>query len=132
MAYPQVSLAHYNERKQLVVRLKRHQNLFKYSEEVSLETYEKLVEAVKVAADAKNAAINVADVATAAYAAAVDTEKALLIRLRSGIGGGEGKESDAYVDAGGTRPSEVMAARQQTIEDKKKAAGDAAKIKAAE
>ena len=132
MAYKKVSLDHYNERKQYVVRLKRHQNPFAYSEEVSLETYNKAVEAVKVTADAKNAALDVADAATAAYNAAVAAEEALLIRLRSAIGGGEGKESDAFVDAGGTRQSEIIAAQQQTRENNKKAADEAAKIKVAE
>jgi hypothetical protein len=132
MAYKRVSLDHYTTRKQLVVRLKRHQNPFKYSEEVSLELYEKAVEAVKTTAEAKNALLDLADAATVAYDNAVATEKALLIRLRDGIGSGESKESDAFVDAGGTRPSEIIANRQQNLEDKKKAADDAAKIKAAE
>ena len=132
MAYVRVSLDHYNERKQFVVRLKRHQKPFVYSEEVSLENYEKAVEAVKLAADAKNAALDLADAKTALYNAAVAAEQALLIRLRGGIGGGEGKESDAYVDAGGTRQSEVVAAQQQAREDKKKAAEEAAKTKPTE
>ena len=132
MAYVRVSLDHYNERKQIVVRLKRHQKTFIYSEEVSLDNYEKAVEAVKVAADAKNAALDVADAKTALYNAAVAVEEALLIRLRGCISGGEGKNSDAYVDAGGTRQSEIIAAQHQAREDKKKAAEEAAKKKATE
>ena len=132
MAYVKVSLDRYNERKQIVVRLKRYQKSFVYSEEVSLGNYEKAVEAVKVAGDEKNAALDIVDAKTALYNAACTVENALLIRLRGCISGDEGKNSDAFVDAGGTKQSDVTAAQQQARENKKKAADDAAKIKAAE
>jgi hypothetical protein len=132
MAYVRVSLDRYNERKQIVVRLTRHHEPFTYSEEVTLELYNKAVEDVKTAAEEKNAALDVADAKTARYNAACAAEEALLIRLRSCIGGDKGKNSDAYVEAGGARQSEVTASQQQTREDNKKAAEEAAKKKASE
>ena len=120
------------ECKKIVDRLNRHQKDFSYSTEVSLANYEKAVEAVRIAINEKNAALDVADAKTALYNAACAAEEALLIRLRGGIAAGEGKNSDAYVDAGGTRQSDITAMQQQAREDKKRAADDASKKKAAE
>ena len=131
MAYTKVSLDNYNEHKQIVVRLKRYQEPFAYSATVSLESYEKAVENVKILADAKNAALEAADAQNVLYKAACAEADKQLIAFRACIGGDKGKSSDAFVDAGGTRQSEIVAAQQQAREEKRKA-DEAAKVKAAE
>jgi hypothetical protein len=132
MAYSKLSYDRYNERKQIVVRLKRHNEPFAYTADITLANYEKAVEAVKTAADDKNAALDVADAKTALYNAACEQEDKLLMALRACIGSDKGKDSDAYVTAGGAKQSDVIAQQIQTREENKKAAEEAAKKKAAE
>jgi sugar diacid utilization regulator len=133
MAYSKLSYDRYNERKQIVVRLKRHNEPFAYTADICLANYEKAVEAVKIAADEKNAALDLADAKTTNYNAKCEQEDKLLMALRACIGSDKGKDSDEYVIAGGAKQSDVIAQQMQTREDNKKAAEEAAaKKKAAE
>jgi hypothetical protein len=131
MGYKKLNPERYNERKNIVDRLKRLNEPFAYGDDVSLATYEAAVERVKVTMEAKNAKLSEVDLATDAYNEACALEDQLLKALRNCIGGVKGRNSDEYVIAGGTRLSDILTQQQETRENKKKAAEEEAK-KAAE
>lgn len=127
MVFNKVEPDYYDERKHVLEQLKRFNNPFEFSKDVSLAIYENAVENIDSKATAYNAAIDAALAAKEAYFAAIETEKQKIVSLRSCIVGIKGKNSDEYVATGAKRQSEIDASNQQTREDKKKAADEAAK-----
>jgi hypothetical protein len=130
MAYKKLTFDRYNERKQIVDRLKRCDNPFAYTAEITLAEYDKAVEAVKMTTTEKNAALDVVSEKTLAHNAACEKEEKLLIALRACIGSDKGKNSDEFVFAGGTRQSDIVAQQQLAREEKRKASEEDAKTKA--
>ena len=127
MAFNKVEPDYYNDRKHVVEQLKRFNDPFEFSKDVSLAAQEAAVEDIRLKDAAYNAAIDATEAARTARLAAVDKEKQVSTALRTCIAGVKGKNSDEYVAAGGKRQSEIEALQQQGRDSKKKAADDAAK-----
>ena len=83
MAYVQISLDSHKTEEKRVERLRRFNDPFEYGDGVSLDAYEAANEAVKVAADAKNAALLIADEKGLVYIAKLEKRDKLLISLRT-------------------------------------------------
>lgn len=127
MVFNKVEPDYYDERKHVIEQLKRFNNPFEFSKEVSLAAQEAAVEDINAKKAAYNASIDVAEAARIAYFAAIEKEKQIAMALRTCLGGVKGKNSDEFVAAGGKRQSEIEALQQQGRDIKKKAADEAAK-----
>ncbi|MEY4937290.1 MAG: hypothetical protein RIS64_3649 [Bacteroidota bacterium] len=114
MSYSKVDFKRYDEHQKRVTLLSKLHETFVYSNDTSLASYQAAVEAVRRAAEAKNAQIERLNKSSDDYNAAVANMEKQLSNLRTLIGINKGKNSDEYVFAGGVRQSEVIAQAQQT------------------
>jgi hypothetical protein len=114
MSYLKVDFKLYDEHKKRVILLRKLNNAFAYSKETSLASYDAAVEGVRIAAEAKNAQIEILNKATSDYNDAVVQMEKALANLRTLIGVDKGKDSDEFVFAGGTRQSDIIAQAQLT------------------
>jgi hypothetical protein len=127
MVFNKVEPDYYDERKHVLEQLRRFNDPFEFSKDVSFAAYEAAVGNIHTMDAAYNAAIDAAEAAKNDRLAAIETEKQLLLSLRACFVGTKGKNSDEYVATGAKRQSEIDALTQQSREEKKKAADDATK-----
>ena len=121
MAYKKLTFERVEASKLVISRLKRFGLSFKYADAVSLEAFEAAVEAENRATAKKNAQLDLVDAATQEVNAASATTEKTLAALRVCIGAAEGRDSDAYVAAGGIRQSDIVAQQKATKEENRKA-----------
>ena len=106
----------------IIERLSRFGKPFNYSDTVSLQFYQTRSKELREAITEYNVTLALLKTKYVAVRTRAkmegDTQKA----IRRSIGGAEGLESDAYVAAGGTRQSDIIAKQQATKEENRKAA----------
>ena len=131
MAYIKIPDTFYKACRAKIERLMRFNNLFKYTEDISLATYSDVVERLNIARIERNDAAANLDIKTTTYNELAAEEASLDVSMRNMIGNDKklGRNSDEYVAAGGTRQSDIIAQSQQTREENKKILADKNKPK---
>ena len=106
----------------IIERLERFNKPFNYSDTVSLQFYQTTSKALRAAITDYNNTLALLKAKHIAVQTHAKTEDTTQKALRRSIGGAETLNSDAFVAAGGTRQSDIVAKQQATKEEKKKAA----------
>ena len=106
----------------IIERLLRFNKPFNYSETVSLKFYQSTSEELRKATADFNSTLALLVTKFTAVQTIAKREEVTQKALRRSIGGAESMNSDAYVAAGGTRQSDVIAKQQATRDEKRKVA----------
>lgn len=106
----------------IIERLLRFNKPFNYSDTVSLQFYQTRSKELRATITDYNDTLALLKAKHAAVQISAKAEDTTQKALRRSIGGAETLNSDAYVAAGGTRQSDIIAKQQATREEKKRVA----------